>query len=114
MVKTWKIEFFVIAICLVTVTVLVANNWINWVTTLAILLTFNHAQIGDRLQERQHKMDAPTVKCYHKLNKLFAAKEVVWIIAFILMKNYAAIFGSALFTIYPFWRKFYRKNIKPL
>jgi hypothetical protein len=112
--KTWKYEILVVAIILVAVTFFTKNDWVNWVTTLAILLTFNHAQIGDRLQERQGAMDKPTVECYHKLNKLFAGKEVCWIIAFLLMKNYAAIVGSALFAVYPIWRKYYRRKIKPL
>jgi hypothetical protein len=54
------------------------------------------------------------VACYYKLNRLFAAKEIVWIAAFLCMKNYAAIVGSALFFLYPFWRKFYRLKIKPI
>lgn len=112
--RTWYYEIFVIAAVLVTVDILFASNLINWVTTFAILLTFNHAQIADRLQERQGKMDKPTVECYHKLNKLFAAKEIVWIVAFILMRNYAAIVGSGMFSLYPIWRKFYRTKIKPL
>lgn len=112
--KTWHYEIAVIGLILIAVTFLFANNWINWVTTTAILFTFNHAQIGDRLQERQAAMDQPTVECYHKLNKLFAAKELLWIIAFLLMKNYAAIVGSVLFALYPLWRKYYRKKIKSI
>jgi hypothetical protein len=112
--RTWKIEIIIVCAILTTVTFCFANNWVNWITTVAILLTFNHAQIGDRLQERQAVMDKPTVECYHKLNKLFAGKEVCWIIAFVLMKNYAAIVGSGLFALYPLWRKYYRKKIKPL
>jgi hypothetical protein len=113
-IQTWIYEILVVGIILSAVTLCFANNLINWVSTIAILLTFNHGQIGDRLQERQSKMDKPTVECYHKLNKLFAGKEIVWIAAFLLMKNYAAIVGSALFFVYPFWRKYYRKNIKPI
>lgn len=112
--KTWHIELFVVAVILGTLTFLFANDLVNWITTVAILLTFNHGIIGDRLQEKQSKMDRPTVECYWKLNPLFAAKEVVWIAAFLIMQNYAAIVGSALFFLYPFWRKFYRRRIKPL
>lgn len=112
--KTWVYEIIVVGIVLCIVTILFANNWINWVTTIAILFTFNHAQIGDRLQERQAKMDKPTVECYHKLNKLFTAKEITWIIAFLLMQNYSAIVGSAMFAVYPLWRNYYRKHIKSL
>lgn len=111
--KTWHIEILIVGIILCTITAFIGNNVVNWITTLAVLLTFNHAQIGDRLQEKQGVMDKPTVECYWKLNRLFAAKEVTWIVAFVLMKNYAAIFGSILFALYPLWRKYYRKNIKP-
>jgi hypothetical protein len=112
--KTWHYEILIVGIVLCLVTFLFSNNIVNWVTTLAIILTFNHGQIGDRLQERQANMDNPTVECYHKLNKLFAGKEICWIAAFLLMKNYAAIVGSFMFAIYPLWRKYYRSQIKPL
>jgi hypothetical protein len=113
-IKTWHKETLIVGIILFLTTLLFSNNLINWVTTLAILITFNHAQIGDRLQERQDILSSKTVECYWKLNKLFALKEILWIVAFLMMDNYAAIVGSVLFFIYPFWRKFYRKNIKPL
>lgn len=112
--KTWIYEIFTVGAVLCIVTFISSNDIKNWVVTVAVLLTFNHAQIGDRLQERQAKMDKPTVECYHKLNKLFAAKEITWIIAFILMGGYTAIVGSAMFALYPLWRRYYRKNIKPL
>ena len=113
-IKTWVWEISIVGILISAANLFFANNLVNWITTVAILVTFNHAQIGDRLQERQSDMDQPTVECYRKLNVLFGAKEVLWIIAFLLMKNYAAILGSALFSLYPFWRKLYRTKIKPL
>lgn len=106
--KTWKWEVLVIAVILCMVTLLFQNNRINWITTLAVIITFQHAQIGDRLQEGQKQLKNPDVKCYWKLNILFAFKEIVWISAFILMRNYAAIVGSILFALYPIWRKIYR------
>jgi hypothetical protein len=110
MLRTWHWELLVVAVVLTVTTTLFANNIVNWITLLAILFTFNHAQIGDRLQERQAKMIKPDVECYWKLNKLFAIKEVTWIVAFILMHNYAAIVGSVLFALYPVWRKWYRRR----
>ena len=112
--KAWHYEIFIVGLIISVVVFFTGNNLINWLTTIAILITFNHGQIGDRLQERQSKMDKPTVECYHKLNKLFAAKEILWIVCFLLMKNYAAIVGSVLFALYPLWRKYYRNKIKPL
>jgi hypothetical protein len=111
--RTWHYELAFVSIVLCGTTFIFSNNLINWVTTIAIILTFQHAQISDRLQERQKVMEKPTVECYHKLNRLFIAKELVWISAFIIMHNYAAIIGSAMFFAYPYWRKVYR-TIYPL
>lgn len=112
-IKTWHIELIIISVVLVVVTAIFKNDLINWITTLAIIFTFQHAQISDRLQERQTVLDKPTVECYGKLNKLFVGKEILWITTFYLMNNYAAIVGSAMFAAYPYWRKLYRKY-KPL
>jgi hypothetical protein len=107
--RTWHYEVIFVGLVLCGVTYFCADNLINWITTAAVWVTFNHAQIADRMQERQKMMDKPTVECYHKLNKLFIGKEILWIVAFLLMKNYAALVGCAMFALYPVWRKFYRK-----
>ena len=112
--KTWHLELLVVGAVLVITTGLFSNDKVNWITTLAIILTFQHAQIGDRLQERQKILDKPTVECFWLLNWLFAGKEVLWITAFVIMGNYAAIIGSIMFSLYPIWRKYYRNKIKPL
>ena len=113
-IKTWHLELLVVSTVLIAVTFFFANNLINWITTAAIIFTFQHAQIGDRLQERQKILDKPTVECYWKLNYFFGIKEVLWIVAFVLMGNYAAIVGSFMFCVYPLWRKYYRSKIKSL
>lgn len=112
--RTWHYEAIFIGLILSSVTYFAANNLINWVSTVAIFMTFMHAQIGDRLQERQGNMEVKTVACYWKMSWYFGIKEILWIFAFILMENYAAIVGSFLFFLYPFWRKFYRKHIKSM
>ncbi len=94
--KTWHYELMVVAFILCATTFLFSNNLINWITTAAIIITFQHAQIGDRLQERQ---------------KFWTSHRIT---AFILMQNYAAIIGSFMFSLYPVWRKYYRTKIKPL
>jgi hypothetical protein len=112
--KTWHYEIIVLASVLCIVNLIAANNLVNWITTLAILITFNHSQIADRLMERQKELQVRTVECVHKLVYLFLAKETVWITAFLVMRNYAAIVGSIVLFLYPFWRKIYRKKIRPL
>jgi hypothetical protein len=108
--KTWKWELLIVGTILCLTTYFLQNTRINWLTTVAILLTFQHAQISDRLQEGQKIMKNPDVKCYWKLDKLFVAKELIWILTFFIIGNYAAIIGSILFAIYPVWRRLYRKR----
>jgi hypothetical protein len=112
--KTWHIEFLIAVVVLVTTTFLFADNLVNWITTVAVCLTFGYTQISDRMMERQKVMENPTVDCYWKLNYYFWGKEALWITAFILMQNYAALVGCFIFAVYPFWRKFYRLKIKPI
>lgn len=97
--KTWHIELFVVSVILCATTYFFSNNAINWITTVAIIFTFQHAQIGDRLAERQKILDKPSVECYWKLRWYFGIKEVLWIVAFVLMHNYAAVVGSFVFSL---------------
>lgn len=108
--KTWHYELMIVTAILCAVTFLYQCTWTGWLTTLAVMLTFQHAQISDRLSEGQKFMTNPDVKCYWKLDKLFVLKELVWIITFFLLHSYAAIVGSILFAVYPVWRRIYRKK----
>lgn len=112
--KTWHYEFFVVIVLLISTTYLFANNIDNWIATLAVAITFGYTQISDRLMERQQIMECPDVDCYWKLNYYFWAKELVWIILFIKLNSIAALGGCFIFAVYPLWRKYYRKNIKPI
>ena len=89
-------------------------NPINWVAVIAVTLTLLHAQRTDALHEMHKILHQPVMRHYWRLDLFSAAKEAVWIFAFLLMKNYSAIIGRLLFCLYPFWRKFYRTHIVPL
>ena len=79
----------------------------------SVFFTFLHAQVADRMQERQAILEKPDVECYWKSNWFFGIKEFLWIVFFLMIHSYAALSGAILFSIYPFWRKYWRK-IKPL
>lgn len=111
--RTWIWEMIVVGIVLSAVALFFSNDLAGWLTTAAILATFGHAQIGDRMQERQSMMESPSVECHWKMNYYFVGKEVLWISMFLVVKNYPAIIGSALFILYPKWRKWWRKK-KPI
>lgn len=112
-ISTYIKEMLVVIPILCITTWINANNTVNWTMTAAVIATFCHAQISDRLKESQQIIANKTVKCYWKLNWYFGIKEILWITAFIMVHTYAAIVGSVLFALYPFWRKLYRWKIKP-
>ena len=112
--KTWHYEFVIVIFLLITITFLFANNFDNWLATLAVCLTFGYTQISDRMMEKQGAMITPDVDCYWKLVYYFWGKELIWIIVFLRYHSYASLGGCFIFAVYPLWRKFYRAKIKPL
>ncbi len=112
-IRTWMFEWLVVFSILATVTILTGNKIVEWIGTFAVLFTFGHAAISNRLIERQTKMSTPDVECYKWSDRYFLVKEVLWFAYFLMYKSYAALIGVIIFMLYPFWRKFYRKW-KPL
>jgi hypothetical protein len=111
--KTWKKEAIVVATVLLVQLCFTNWLWSEIICSLAVYYTFLHAQVSDRMQERQALLAKPDVECYKKSTYYFMAKEALWISFFIMTKSYAAIFGAILFFLYPLWRRYYRK-IKPI
>lgn len=77
----------------------------------AVLLTFGHAQIADRMMEKEKEKAQPDVECYQKLLYYYVGKEVLWFLYFLLNQSYSALVGVVVFLIYPIWRRFYRGRI---
>ena len=111
-IRTWMLESLIVFTILAIVTILTGNKLIEWIGTFAVLFTFSHASVSNRLAEKQAAMVKPDVECYKWSEKYFLIKEILWFSYFILNHSYAALTGVIVFLIYPFWRKFYRK-IKP-
>lgn len=112
--KTWKIETFVVAVVLVAQMLFTEFSTQEIIGSLAVLITFMHASVADRMQEKMAAQTNPEVECHKWLNRYFMSKEVLWIIYFILTGAFAAITGAIVFFLYPLWRKYYRKKIKPI
>lgn len=112
--KTWVYEFLVVLVVLVTVALITKKGMIEWLGVFAVLVTFGHTQIADRLHEREafrYKIDKPVeVECYWKLNWYFYIKETLWFIYFIFLGAYSALVGVLIFLIYPLWRNWWRKK----
>lgn len=106
--KTWKIEMAVVAAVLLLVNLLSHRLFtIEIVSTIAVLLTFGHAQISARLSEQQSLAEKPTVDCYRKLYLYYVGKEVCWFLYFLVNQSYSALVGVIVFLLYPLWRKYY-------
>lgn len=111
--KTWKKESLVVFIVLLTQLYFTNFTISEIICSIAVYVTFLHCQVADRMRERQAILEKPDVECYHKLNKYFVLKEILWVSFFLINHNYAALSGAIMFSIYPFWRLYYRK-IKPI
>lgn len=108
--KTWQIESIVVLIILSSSLLLKEIGYVDIICLFAIWITFLHAQVADRLQEKQSQKTEPDVDCFRWSNRYFIAKEVLWIIFFLLIRSYPALIGAIVFSLYPYWRKFYRKK----
>lgn len=106
---------------LVVAAILLAVNYftnhlfsVEIIAALAVLLTFGHAQIAERLAEKESLRNKPEVECYRKLCYYFAGKECLWFLYFFMSKSYSALIGVFIFLLYPVWRSIYRNKIKKL
>lgn len=112
--KTWVYEFLVVLVVLVAVALITKKGLIEWLGVFAVLVTFGHTQIADRLHEREafrYKIDKTVeVECYWKLNWYFYIKETLWFIYFIFLGAYSALVGVFIFLLYPLWRNWWRKR----
>ena len=111
--RTWHIEALTVAAVLVATAALTGGEAREWVGGAAVLLTFMHAQVSDRMAEREARRPAPDVPCYRWATRYYVGKEALWLLYFALSETYAALAGCLLFLAYPLWRRAYRAR-RPL
>lgn len=110
--KTYHIEMAFVAIILATTVILSGGGYIEWIGALAVLLTFGHASVAERLAEVQaaKSKDEVEVWCFYKLKRYYYAKEILWLAYFILLNAWSALVGVFIFLLYGPWRKLWRKH----
>ncbi len=101
---TYVYELLLVAAVLATAAVVGGGGWLALV---AVLLTFAHAQVADRLREGVEAGD-PHVECSPWLDRYWISKEIVWFAVFFELKAWPALVGCVVFALYPFWRKRFR------
>ena len=106
---TWRLELAFVAAVLATVFILTGHEPREALGTLAVILSFCHAQVSDRMAEREAKRSTPDVHCYRWSLWYFLAKEATWFFYFLASGSWSALAGVFLFMAYPFWRRLYRK-----
>lgn len=114
MVKTWHLEAVFIGSVLVFSTILLTDaQWYDWVGVGAVFLASRHMSVADRLREKEESIAGThgnDVECVRWLNRYWAAKEVLFLVYFFSVGATAAVVGSVVFFLYPFWRGYYRRN----
>jgi hypothetical protein len=108
--RTWHYEWFVVAWILAQVNIITRAPLLEWIGAAAVLLSFGHAAISDRMAEKQARMATPDVECYRWSWRYFCGKEVLWVVYFIMHHSYSALVGCGVFLGYPLWRRWYRKK----
>lgn len=107
MIRTWHVERAVAALVLAVVA-LAAGGGVQWIAALAVLGTFAHMQISDRLAEREAVRTISAVECHALAVRYLVAKELAWVAFFALTGSWTALAGVPLFLLYPLWRRWWR------
>jgi len=108
------VESLVVFVLLAIVTIFAGNTLVEWIGTFAVLFTFKHVSVANRLEEREalrvKHTGKPEIECYKRLTQYLVTKEILWFAYFILLGAYSALVGVFVFLLYPVWRKWYRKK----
>lgn len=105
----WQLELYAVSALLVGVWVATGNDLTEALGVLAVILTFCHAQVSDRMAEREAARTRPEVHCYRWSLRYFVGKELLWLAYFVLHESWSALAGVGIFLVYPIWRRWYRR-----
>lgn len=110
--KTWHVEIGLVALVLGAIA-LATGGPVEWIGAGAVTLSFAHAQVADRLAEREatRPADAGSVACYRWATRYLVSKEALWLLYFTLHRSWTALAGVGLFLAYPLWRRVWRRNM---
>lgn len=120
--KTWQAEMVVVAVVLGAVALATGGGWLEFVGAGAVLLSFGHAQVADRLAEAESERRAYVrfadegdhgVECHRCATRYLVGKESLWLAYFALHRSWSALAGVGLFLAYPLWRRWWRSR-RPL
>jgi hypothetical protein len=106
--KTWVWELAFVWVVLIGVVAVTHGGPVEGVGTMAVLATFAHAQVAERMREKEALKSRPDVHCHRWSTRYFFAKELLWLSYFIAHRSWSALVGVGVFLAYPFWRSWWR------
>jgi hypothetical protein len=109
-IRTWQIETAVVALALALTVAFTGGHWVEWCGALAVLATFGHASVTERLVERESNRARPEVDCHRWSRRYWVTKECAWLVYFIAQDCWSALVGVGVFLAYPLWRSWYRRR----
>jgi hypothetical protein len=124
MIRTWQLELTAVAAILVAVALGAGGGPIELIGAGAVMLSFAHAQVADRLAEAERERrayvtfsdgddDVNAVACHRWATRYLVGKEALWLAYFVAHRSWAALAGVGLFLAYPLWRRWWRER-RPL
>jgi hypothetical protein len=111
--KTWRLEAAFVASVLLTVWASTGYRPVELLGAGAVLLSFMHTQVSDRMAEKEALRTTPDVECHRWSVRYLVAKELCWLGYFTATQSWSALVGVGVFLAYPAWRTWYRTK-RPL
>lgn len=108
--RTWHGEMAFVGVALAGVAIASGGGFVELLGATAVLLTFGHASVSERLREREAARLRPSVDCHRWATRYFISKEAIWFAYFVLHRSWAALAGVLLFLLYPSWRRLWRRH----
>lgn len=109
-VNHWQFEAVFVALVLVATTLARGGQLADWTGAVAVLFTFMHGQLSFDFQESQQQQRAPTVAGYKWSSRYFLTKEIFWCVTFVILSAWPLLVGTVIFTLYPYWRTWFRNS----
>lgn len=113
MIRTWQGELAVVAAVLGAVLFATKAPIVEIVGSGAVLASFAHGQVSDRLAEKEAARERPEVHCHAWARRYFLTKEALWLGYFVAKGAWSALVGCAVFLAYPAWRAWWRRRATP-
>lgn len=108
--RTWVAELLVVASVLAAVVAFRHAAIVEWIGSAAVLASFAHGQVSDRLAEREGLRERPDVDCWKWSRRYFVMKESLWAAFFFATGAWSALVGVGVFLLYPAWRSAWRRR----